>query len=47
VILSADATASQIERLLLGGADDYLTKPLELTQFLAVLDKHLKTLHAG
>ena len=41
VILSADATSSQIERLLLAGADDYLTKPLDLRQFLAVLDKHL------
>ena len=39
VILSADATPSQIERLLAAGAEDYLTKPLDLKQFFSVLEK--------
>ncbi len=34
VILSADATDRQIERLLAGGADAYLTKPIDLPDFL-------------
>jgi CheY-like chemotaxis protein len=33
VILSADATVSQIERLLSAGARTYLTKPLDVTEF--------------
>jgi CheY-like chemotaxis protein len=39
VVLSANATSSQIERLLAGGARNYLTKPFELDHFLAVLDE--------
>ncbi len=39
VVLSADATRSQIERLLGGGAHAYLTKPLDLKQFFRVLDE--------
>jgi PAS domain S-box-containing protein len=38
IILSADATASQIERLLTAGARAYLTKPLDVTEFLNTLD---------
>jgi PAS domain S-box-containing protein len=41
VMISADATPSQIERLLALGARDYLTKPLNVKQFISVLDKHL------
>jgi len=37
VILSADATAGQIERLLAQGATAYLTKPLEVHQLLAIV----------
>ena len=44
VIVSADATPGQIERLLAAGAQAYLTKPLDVHQFLAVLDD---TLHGG
>ena len=39
VVLSADATPSQIERLLTGGARNYLTKPFDIDPFLAVVDE--------
>jgi CheY-like chemotaxis protein len=39
VVLSADATPSQIERLLTAGARNYLTKPFDLEPFLAVVDE--------
>ncbi len=35
VIISADASAGQVERLLAAGADAYLTKPLDVREFLA------------
>jgi PAS domain S-box-containing protein len=38
VVISADATRSQIERLLGAGARDYLTKPLDVQRFLAVVE---------
>jgi len=38
VILSADATPSQVERLLNQGARAFLTKPLEVKELLALLD---------
>ncbi len=39
VVLSADATPSQIKRLTEGGAQAYLTKPLDLKQFFGVLEQ--------
>ena len=36
-VLSADATAGQISRLLESGARDYLTKPLDVRKFLGLL----------
>ncbi|MGI8819320.1 MAG: response regulator [Chthoniobacterales bacterium] len=39
VILSADATRRQIERLLTAGARNYLTKPFDIDPFLAVVDE--------
>ena len=39
VVISADATPSQIERLLVLGARNYLTKPFEVEPFLAVIDE--------
>jgi CheY-like chemotaxis protein len=39
VVLSANAIGSQIERLLAAGARNYLTKPFDLDQFLAVIDE--------
>ena len=38
VVVSADATPSQMERLRRGGAEIYLTKPLDVQQFLQVID---------
>jgi CheY-like chemotaxis protein len=36
-IVSADATTRQIERLEAAGADEYLTKPLDVQRFLALV----------
>jgi PAS domain S-box-containing protein len=41
IIVSADATPHQIERLLEMGAQGYLTKPFDLRHFLATLDELL------
>lgn len=41
VVLSADATAQQIERVVNQGAFRYLTKPIDVQQFLAVVDESL------
>jgi CheY-like chemotaxis protein len=38
VVVSADATPGQIKRLRSAGADDYLTKPFGIREFLAVVD---------
>jgi PAS domain S-box-containing protein len=38
VMISADATAAQIERLRALGTNDYLTKPIDLHHFLAIVD---------
>ncbi len=39
VIISADAMPRHIEKLLQAGAENYLTKPLDVTAFLEVVDK--------
>ncbi|HMA37692.1 MAG TPA: ATP-binding protein [Chloroflexia bacterium] len=41
VVISADATAGQIARLLAAGAQIYLTKPLIVREFLGVLERIL------
>lgn len=41
VVISADATPHQIERLLASGARAYLTKPMDVQQFLETLNKIL------
>jgi PAS domain S-box-containing protein len=41
VIISADATLRQIEQLRKEGAHDYLTKPIDLRKFLAVVRENL------
>jgi len=43
VVVSRDATPSQIERLLVLGARNYLTKPLTAQPFLAVVDQVLES----
>jgi CheY-like chemotaxis protein len=40
VIVSADAMAHQIEKLMNAGAKDYLTKPLDISVFLQVVDEY-------
>jgi CheY-like chemotaxis protein len=39
VVLSANESGSQIERLLAAGARNYLTKPFKPDHFLAVVDE--------
>jgi len=41
VIISADAMPQQIRRLLKAGVQDYLTKPLEINDFLKIIDKFI------
>jgi len=41
IVISGDATPSQIERLLVLGARNYLTKPFSAEPFLAVVDEAL------
>ncbi len=47
VVLSANATSGHIDRLLSAGARDYLTKPLDVKKFLAVLGEALREHEAG
>jgi CheY-like chemotaxis protein len=39
VIITADATPGQVQRLIASGAVAYLTKPLNVSQFLELLDE--------
>jgi PAS domain S-box-containing protein len=39
VIVSADATHGQIERLITAGAKDYLTKPIDINKFLQIVQE--------
>ena len=41
IVISADATPTQAERMRAAGAIDYLTKPLEVSRFLALVDECL------
>jgi DNA-binding response OmpR family regulator len=41
-VISTDATATSVDRLLAAGARDYLTKPLDVRRFRAVVDETLK-----
>ncbi|MEI6139049.1 MAG: PAS domain S-box protein [Mariniphaga sp.] len=42
IIISADAMPFQIEKLIKAGATDYLTKPLDIVQFLKTIEQYLK-----
>jgi CheY-like chemotaxis protein len=42
VVISADASPGQIQRLLAAGAYDYLTKPIDVKRFIEVIDETLK-----
>jgi PAS domain S-box-containing protein len=41
VVISADATGAAMNRLRAAGADDYLTKPLDLDEFLRTVERYL------
>jgi PAS domain S-box-containing protein len=47
VVISADATAPQIKRLLSAGASAYLTKPLDIAEFFRVIDETLSPAEAA
>jgi CheY-like chemotaxis protein len=40
-VISADAMAEQIDRLMALGANNYLTKPIDIGLFLKEVDKYL------
>jgi PAS domain S-box-containing protein len=42
IILSADAMTKQIEQLMNAGAEDYLIKPIDVVQFLKLVDEWMK-----
>lgn len=43
IVISADATAGQINRLTNAGASEYITKPLDVRVLLGALDRALRT----
>jgi PAS domain S-box-containing protein len=43
IVISADATRAQIKKLKNAGACDYLTKPLDIKNFMNVLDRTLQS----
>jgi PAS domain S-box-containing protein len=43
VVISADATARQIQRLMAAGARSYLTKPLDIAEFFRVIDEVMRS----
>ncbi|HZF68985.1 MAG TPA: PAS domain S-box protein [Gemmatirosa sp.] len=47
VVVSADATTASVERLRAAGADAYLTKPLDVDEFLAVVERFLPAPRRG
>jgi two-component system, sensor histidine kinase and response regulator len=42
IVLSADATKAQVDRLIAAGASDYLTKPLDIDRFLKVVEQQVQ-----
>jgi CheY-like chemotaxis protein len=41
-VVSADATTKQMEYILSKGADQYLTKPIDIRQLIKIFDLYLK-----
>lgn len=42
IVVSADATKDQIKNLIAGGAERYITKPFDITEFLSVIDMYIE-----
>jgi CheY-like chemotaxis protein len=42
IVLSGDASPTQIERILQAGARDYLTKPFDIGRFICLIDDALR-----
>jgi PAS domain S-box-containing protein len=42
IVVSADATKNQVERLFSIGANEYITKPFDVAELLNTIDNHLK-----
>jgi CheY-like chemotaxis protein len=42
VVISADATARQIKRLMEAGARAYLTKPIDIAEFFRVIEETMQ-----
>lgn len=42
VVISAEARPAEADRLLAAGADDYLVKPIDVAEFLEVVDRMLR-----
>lgn len=42
IVLSADATSKQIEEMLIKGAERYVTKPINLSDMIAIFDQYLR-----
>jgi len=47
VVLSADATPGRIQRLIDQGAEAYLTKPLNIKEFISLIDVHMKKINTS
>jgi len=47
IVLSADATKTQVDRLIDAGAFGYLTKPLDVAEFLRIVDRATRDGSAG
>jgi DNA-binding response OmpR family regulator len=45
VVISADATTGLVNRLRAEGAADYLAKPFDIGQLLALVDEHTTGRH--
>ena len=41
VVISADAMPQQLDRLLKAGAKHYLTKPLDISELLKIIDRYI------
>ena len=46
IVVSADATNASLERLNAAGADAYLTKPLDVDEFLSTVERFLPAVDA-